>query len=222
MFGDFEAARAQLAAIDWQSRPPMFQGAAAGAEAVVAMLERADFAAALELTERAAGLCAIHGTVPFAGRARKRIALFHDAVRALANDDREAAARVEMQLSGWSLSSPKPILVWALSVAYRRWGKHDRAAELRARLDALAPHAVGLWKDPPEAPEVLDVGEVASAIDRPAEAGRLAGTPQARFGEPIQLGKAGSRLKGTVLLWALLILLFYVIYTIVSAGGQDG
>ena len=135
-FGDFDRARKELDALEWGEYPALYRGHRLYVLAMLALLEKTDYAAALQLaaegkaleeTERGGGLQLLDDVIHVVGGEAQA----------------EAVERLERAANKQSGLVPS-ICVWALAVHSRRNNQTDKASDYKLLLRRAAPHCVPL------------------------------------------------------------------------------
>lgn len=141
IYGQFDRAREELAAVDWDDAPAMYRGHRLHLLALIALLEKHDNAGALRLAAEAREL---ERTDP-AGS----LPILHDAILLAAGEyDDEAVGRVR-KAADRKVGALPALSAWALSLHFDRVGQAAEAARYRDRVRAAAPYFVGLASGTP-------------------------------------------------------------------------
>jgi hypothetical protein len=140
IYGQFDRAREELAAVDWDKAPAMYQGHRLHVLALIAILEKQDAEAALQLAAKAS---ALEHTDP-AGS----LPLLHDAILVAADAADEALVSRTEQGAGRKAGALPAICNWALWLHFYRLGRTADADRYRERLRAAAPYFIGLARSP--------------------------------------------------------------------------
>ncbi len=145
VFGNPEAARSALAAVDWTNRAPVVQAMGVSGRSLIALLCDHDAATALTLARRARSLAEMKGYMPGARAAAVGHATFVAVSEACADSLTLKGLR---QLEQSANDQHQPLLqalsYYALAVQLARSGEADAALRAQAKLLELAPHAPGL------------------------------------------------------------------------------
>ncbi len=136
IYGQFDRAREELAKVDWDKAPAMYQSHRLHVLALIAILEKQDAEAALQLNAKASALeqTEAAGSVP----------LLHDAIEVAAGSADEAAVKRTELGAGRKSGALPAICDWALWLHFYRLGQSADADRYRERLRAAAPYFVGL------------------------------------------------------------------------------
>jgi len=136
IYGQFDRARKELADVDWEKTPATYQAQRLHVLALIALLEKQDADAALQLSAEAV---ALEHTDP-AGA----LPVLHDAIQVAAGaGDESALKRTEEGAS--RKAGPMPAICdWALWLHFYRLGQTTDADRYREQLRAAAPYFVGL------------------------------------------------------------------------------
>ena len=136
IYGQFDRAREELAAVDWESAPAMYQGHRLHMLALIALLERHDQAEALRLAAEAQELERSDpaGSLP----------ILHDAILVAAGAGDDEAIRRTRQAAGKKAGALPALCAWALWLHFDRAGQADEAARYRESAREAAPYFVGL------------------------------------------------------------------------------
>jgi len=136
VYGQFDRAREELATVDWDQTPAMYRGHRLHMLALIALLEKQDQAAALQLAAEAQ---ALEQTDPAGG-----LPALHDAILVAAGEgDAETIKRVQ-HVSGRAVGALPALSAWALSLYLERNGQEKEAGPYRERALEAAPHFVAL------------------------------------------------------------------------------
>jgi hypothetical protein len=136
VYGQFDLARQELAAVDWDDAPAMYRGHRLHMLALIALLEKHDTAGALRLAAEAQ---ALERTDP-AGS----LPILHDAIVLAAGEhDDETVKRVK-KAAERKVGALPALSSWALSLHFDRVAQAAEAARYRERVRAAAPYFVGL------------------------------------------------------------------------------
>lgn len=132
IYGQFDRARQELDAIDWEQRPAMYRGHRAHILAVIALLEKQDEAEARRLAAEAR---ALEDTDPVGG-----MPILHSAILvAIGDGEDDDVKRTQSAALGSSGAMPA-ICAWALSVHFGRAGDVMGATRYEGLLREVAPH----------------------------------------------------------------------------------
>jgi hypothetical protein len=136
IYGQFDRAREELARVDWDKAPAMYQGQRLHVLALIAILEKQDAETALQLTAKASALeqKEAAGSPP----------LLRDAIQVAADAADDAAVKRTEQGAGRNAGALPAICDWALWLHFYRLGQSADADRYRERLRAAAPYFVGL------------------------------------------------------------------------------
>ena len=144
LYGEYGRAREELAAVNWERCPPMYQGFESYVHSLLAIFQLRDYSKALLLAEEARDLCAVEGRFP--GATKSSVALSsHVAVcRFLLGDvDRQILTQIETAARQTSGVSPA-IPAWALAAYYTSEGRPEDAEEYLAIVNRLVPYGAAL------------------------------------------------------------------------------
>ena len=134
IYGQFDRAREELAAVDWAKAPALYRGHRLHVLALIALLEKQDREEALRLEAEAQ---ALERTDP-AGA----LPILHDAILVAAGEaDDEAVGRIRQAAERKAGALPA-ICAWALWLHFHRMGQTAEADRYRERLRAAAPYFV--------------------------------------------------------------------------------
>jgi hypothetical protein len=136
IYGQFDRAREELAAVDWDKAPAVYRGHRLHVLALIAMLEGQDADAALHLNAKATALEQTEAAGP--------VSLLHDAIQVAAGAADEAALKRTEQGAGRKSGALPAVCDWALWLHFYRLGQSADADKYRERLRAAAPYFVGL------------------------------------------------------------------------------
>jgi len=136
VYGQFDRAREELAAVDWEKTPAIYRGHRLDVLALIALLEKQDRARTLELLAEARTLRQSDplGSVP----------VLHDAILvAVGAGDAESVTRTQRG-AGRKLGALPAVCAWALSLHAGSTGQTADATRYLAQARAAAPYFVGL------------------------------------------------------------------------------
>jgi hypothetical protein len=136
IYGQFDRAREELAAVDWEKAPAMYQGHRLHVLALIAILEKQDADAALQLAAKA--------SVLEQTEAAGSLSVLHDAIQVAAGAADGAAVKRTEQGAGRKSGALPAICDWALWLHFYRLGQSADADKYRERLRSAAPYFVGL------------------------------------------------------------------------------
>ncbi len=143
LYGQGEAARRNLAQIDWETRAPVIQAIGLNAEGLAALLGRRDVPQAQALFQKAQGLAAVSPLVPGAATTKRG----HGVCVAVAEALLGLESADEQTLAEAAADPRTPMqLLAALGLANLREqrGDHTGAEVLRRFLAETAPHCAPL------------------------------------------------------------------------------
>lgn len=136
VYGQFDRAREELSAVEWEQVPPMYRGHRLHLLALMELLENHDAASALRLASEAQ---ALERTDPAGG-----LQIFHDAIQVAAGEgDAEAVKRCQRTADRGAGAMPA-LCAWALSLYLERDGRSKEADRYRERVRETVPGFVGL------------------------------------------------------------------------------
>jgi hypothetical protein len=136
IYGQFDRAREELAKVDWDRAPAMYQGHRLHVLALIALLEQQDKAEALRLAAEAQKL---EQTDPAGG-----LPILHDAILVAAGEANEEAIKRTQQGAGRRAGALPAICAWALWLHCYRAGQSADAQRYRERLRTAAPYFVAV------------------------------------------------------------------------------
>lgn len=209
LYGDGAGAARALETVRWGEKAPLVQAVGLSAEGLVALLCHRDAARSLELTRKARALASIDERLPGAAQSAR----YHGTCVAVGEAVRGDVSAAGLQHLEASAADPRfPLLqvlaAFGLAATLERSGEVARAAGVRAFLERTAPHCAPL-REPPgrftraDASAATVEGPVSLAIRSPR------GSPP----PPTTPARSLLRVVGrTVGLWALLIVLFGVLF----------
>jgi len=144
LYGQFDRAREELAAVNWVSLPPMYQGFEAHVHSLLAIFEAKDYARALALAQEARDFCNVSDAFPGSKTSRAGLETLVAVCKLLTGQDSSAVldtlCRAVKELPGVSPLIP----AWALAVYHKKLGQDGAAAEYLAVVERLAPYSVCL------------------------------------------------------------------------------
>ncbi len=138
-YGEYDKARDELAEIAWNTLPPMYEGLRTYVLSTIAMLDKRDFAKALDLALEARDLCGTSSVLP--GAARSRLCLEAHVLACELLDGRanqSVAETLESKLK--KLRGIDGVLPsWCLVQYYESKGQQENAAIHMMTLRRLVP-----------------------------------------------------------------------------------
>jgi tetratricopeptide (TPR) repeat protein len=144
IMGEFQRARTELGAANWEGRPSVYLGIRDSVMALLALLEERDPAKALALARSARNLADMPGAFPGAERSRASLDAMVAAAEVLAGANQtELLAAVE-NMARQLPQAQRAVPACALSVYYAKQGDSVRAQQYRKQLTEVAPHARAL------------------------------------------------------------------------------
>jgi hypothetical protein len=139
-FGQYDRARSELDAVDWDGTTPVYRGHRIYVLATLAMLEETDYPKALALAAQAREL---ENREPGGG-----LQAVDDVIYTVAGDpDSERLDRLE-SLARKQQGLMPGMCAWALAVHYRRNGQPDKAADFKELLRMSVPFSAPMLKPP--------------------------------------------------------------------------
>jgi len=137
-FGQYDRARSELDAVDWDSTTPVYRGHRTYVLAALAMLEETDYPKALALAAQAREL-----------ESREQgggLQALDDVIHVVADGgDPERLARLE-KLARKQQGLMPGMCAWALAVHYKRNGQPDKATDFKELLRMSVPFSAPLLK----------------------------------------------------------------------------
>jgi hypothetical protein len=141
LYGQFDRAREELAAVNWTSLPPLYQGFEAYIHSLLAIFERGDYTRALVLAQEARDFCTVSEAFP--GSKTSRAALDANvAVCELLAGRSDSAVLDRLNRAVKDLPGVSPAIpAWALATYNKKLGQDAVAAEYMAVVQRLVPHS---------------------------------------------------------------------------------
>ena len=141
-YGEFDRARYELAAVNWASLPPMYQGFETYIHSLLAIFEARDYSRALSFAEEVRELGTVDSRFPGAGRSRiateANIAVCQ---LLLGNHSVEILDQLEKGIR--KLPGIAPALpAWAMATHYLKMGSQTYAEKYIAIVQRLLPHSI--------------------------------------------------------------------------------
>ena len=131
-FGQYDRARQELDAVDWDATTPMYRGYRLYVLATLALLEDTDYPRALQLARQAAELAELRAV--------------DDVIHAVADSPTpEMIARLEKIAKRQNGLMPG-MCAWALALHYKRAGDAEKAAEFKEMLRMSVPFSTPMLK----------------------------------------------------------------------------
>jgi hypothetical protein len=136
-FGDYDRARKELDAVDWDNTTPMYRGHRKYVLSVMAMLEFTDYRTALRLADEAKGL---ESRDPNGG-----LQLLDDVIRLVAGGEVSEQAMLRLAKTAKKQHGLMPgMCAWALAVYYMRTKQPEKASDYKELLRMAVPFSVPL------------------------------------------------------------------------------
>lgn len=136
VYGQFDRAREELAAVDWEDTPAMYRRNRLYTLGLIALLEKHDEAGALRMAAEAR---ALEGSDPAEARS-----ILADVIQVATGEcDAESVKRTE-RAAARKVGALPALSAWALSRQFDRAGQQAEAAQYRGQAREAAPHFVGL------------------------------------------------------------------------------
>jgi hypothetical protein len=144
LYGEYDKAREELAAVNWERCPPMFQGFESYVHSLLAIFQLKDYSKALLLAEEARDLCEVDGRFP--GATKSGVALSsHVAVCRLLAGDADQLILNQIETSARQTMGVSPAIpAWALAAYHTSGGRPEVAEEYVAIVNRLVPYAAAL------------------------------------------------------------------------------
>lgn len=144
LYGQFDRAREELAAVNWASFPPMYQGCETSVHSLLAIFEARDYRRALSLAQEARELCDVSDAFPGSKAGKASLQANIDVCELLSgNCNPELLDRLSRSVKKLPGVAPA-VPAWALAVYYRKLGQDAVAEEYLAVVRRFAPHCVCL------------------------------------------------------------------------------
>lgn len=147
-YGDFDAARDELSAVQWSGLPPIYEGFQMHALAVLAILQEKNYRKAHELAVEARDLCSASKTLPGVSQSRRALDAMVDACELLDGYGTDQTATRLGEAARKLPNQAALIPAWALARYYRRVGDEGRASGYAAMVQKLAPYCGPLNETP--------------------------------------------------------------------------
>jgi hypothetical protein len=136
-FGDYDRARQELDAVDWDNTTPMYRGHRKYVLSVMAILEYSDYRTALRLADEAKDL---ESRDPNGG-----LQLLDDVIRLVAGGEVSEAAMLRLAKTAKKQHGLMPgMCAWALAVHYKRTNEPEKASDFKELLRMAVPFSVPL------------------------------------------------------------------------------
>jgi hypothetical protein len=140
-WGEFNAAREELAAVEWESLPPISQSTIIFIQALFAFLEKNDVQQGLQLAKESLNLAALPAYIPFRNwlLARSQILVYIGQV--LQNPDSSIISNLESRFTHSQILL-KILIAWGLEKVYHQEGEVGKAHQMRAFLKNTVPNCI--------------------------------------------------------------------------------
>ena len=140
VYGQFDRAREELGAVDWDKAPAMYRGHRLHVLALMEILENQDHAEALRLAEEAN---ALEQSDKAGG-----MTILHDAILLAAGNASPEVIEQTKRAAARSAGVMPAICAWALSLHFERLGQSVEASRYRKQVIASVPNFVGADQTP--------------------------------------------------------------------------
>jgi hypothetical protein len=144
LYGEFGRAREELAAVHWESLPPLYQGFRQHVLSLMTALEEKEYSIALRHAESAAALCAVSDRFPGAAQSRAALESTVAACRLLSGQGDDATIATLEQASRTLPGVAPAFPAWALARHYHAKGVPEEAARHLGVVRSLVPHCAPL------------------------------------------------------------------------------
>jgi len=141
VYGQFDRAREELAAVDWEKSPVMYRVHRLDLLALIALLEKKDSATAMRLAKEAEDLARTEALAQ-SGRPGG-LPILHHAILVAAGDSGVESVERTQRAVGKNTGAIPALCAWAMSLYFDRSGQAAEAARYRSRAKEAAPHFVG-------------------------------------------------------------------------------
>jgi hypothetical protein len=136
-FGQYDRAREELDAVEWDKTTPMYQGHRKYVLAVLAILEDVDYGRALRLADEGKEL---ESQDPSGG-----LQLLDDVIRLVAGNELGEEAMLRLTKTAKKQHGLMPgMCAWALAVYFKRTNQPEKASDFKELLRMAVPHSVPL------------------------------------------------------------------------------
>ena len=144
LYGHFESARAELAPIDWEALPPLYQGFERYSLSLIALFEIRNHAKALALGREAREMCLVSDVFPGSKESQAYFDTNISINRLLIGESApELIAELESRIA--ELQSIWPAFpAWALAIHYGGAGDTERTEKYKAIVRGLVPYCKSL------------------------------------------------------------------------------
>lgn len=143
-FGQFDRARAELDAVDWDSTTPVYRGHRLYVLATLALLEETNYPKALQYARQAREL---ENREPGGG-----LQVLDDVIHLVAQAPSEGTVERLDRVAKKQHGLMPGMAAWALAVYYRRANEMAKAAEFKTLLRLAVPHSLPLKRAERELP----------------------------------------------------------------------
>jgi hypothetical protein len=140
LYADYPAARAALARVAWNERPPLVRALRRSVEALLCYFDTQEYARGLDLAESAKELAAIPALFPGARTAAAAHESYGEIGQVLCGKSTEATvASLERKMASLPLIG-RLLVAWGLAIAYSQRGNTAKAEDMLAFVRKYAPH----------------------------------------------------------------------------------
>jgi len=140
IYGDFEAARAELKGIDWESHVPLIHADGLLMEALLCYLETGQYEEGLALARSARDMARVSSVFPGARASGAAYESYVEIGEVLCGaGTEEKIASLERKAAALPITG-KLLVWWGLAAAYDQRGEHEKATAARRLIRETAPH----------------------------------------------------------------------------------
>jgi hypothetical protein len=144
LYGQFDRAREELAAVSWESQEPLYQAFRDHVFSLLALFEKKDYSAAASIGREALEVAAMPSIFPGAAQSRAAFETVVEVSDLLAGQVSEKAL-AKLELRAKNLPAPLSALpAWALAKYYINNGHPEAAASWQRIVFTVTPHCAPL------------------------------------------------------------------------------
>lgn len=149
LYGNGREAMSALAEVSWGGRAPLVQAVGLSAEGIVELLCRRDARRALELHTKARALASVSSSLPGAAQSERHHGACIAVCEALLNTESPTSLNwLEEAAADARFPQLQLLASFGLAAALDHAGNVERASQLRAQIDDVAPHCGPLHLEP--------------------------------------------------------------------------
>jgi hypothetical protein len=142
-YGQFDRARSELTSIDWSAFPALYQGYRLHALAIITLLEKRDFAGALQLLHEARQVASAGNAEGGSASSKAAFAIYEAIIESASGGGSDETDKLE-EMANRRRGLISAFSAWALALHFRRVGEPDRAVPFQQLVRELTPNCAPL------------------------------------------------------------------------------